>query len=287
VYEKAIADEVSAMADEESWPSWPVPRPGLTARELRQLEQERRISERLHRHRDQRGGGPRGRDRRLTRDDIVDAAIALADAEGVEAVSMRRLARDLRAGPMSLYWYVESKDDLLDLMLDRVQGDMSFPELSGDWRADLRSFARLSRAALKRHPWAIDLLGLRPPSGPNDAHNADLLFGIFLGLGVTPNTAVRLAMSFNTFLEGAVRNETLEIRGEREMADALSRMSEEDRETLYDEFFNRVSESGEYPSIARIMAAGIDPDDPATRDERFEFGLELILDGIAARLTHL
>jgi AcrR family transcriptional regulator len=270
------------MADENPWPSWPVSRPGLTPRELRQLENERRISERLHRH-PERGGGPRGRDRRLTREDIVSAAVALADAEGVEAVSMRRLARDLRAGPMSLYWYVESKDELLDLMMEQIEAEMYYPQPSGDWRGDLRVIAHLARSVLMRHSWAIVLMGTRPPTGPNDAHNADRLFGVFRDL-VDPRLAVLLVGTFVTYLHGAVQNDVMEMRGEREMDAAMSGMTEEERSALHDEFFKRITESQEYPSIAWMAQAGIDPDDPATRNERFEFGLELVLDGIAARL---
>lgn len=273
------------MAAEKSWPARFGPRPGLTPRELRQIERERRISARLHKHQD-RDGGPRGRDRRLTREFIVDAAIAIADAEGVEAVSMRRLARDLRAGPMSLYWYVESKEELLDLMLDQVEGEVHVPEPSGDWRSDLRVVAHESRNALKRHSWAIDLTGLRPPAGPNEARNADRLIGVFLSFGVEPLLAVRLGMTFGTFLEGAIRNEHLEIRDAREMAGPISVIDEEEQAALHNEFFKQVTESGKYPNIAQIMEANIDPDDPNSRDERFEFGLEVVLDGIAARLPH-
>jgi AcrR family transcriptional regulator len=271
------------MADEDPWPTWPVSRPGLTPRELRQLESERRISERLQRSRE-RGGGPRGRDRRLTREDIVTAAVTVADAEGAEAVSMRRLARDLRAGPMSLYWYVESKDELLDLMMEQVEGEMHYPDPSGDWRADLRVIAELTKEVLLRHPWAIELMGTRPPSGPNDARNADHLFGVFFKVGTDAHLATRLVATFVTYLHGAVQNDVMEARGQREMDEVTSAMTEEERTALHDEFLRRISESGEYPSIVRMAEAGIDPDDPDTRDERFEFGLEVVLDGIAARL---
>lgn len=271
------------MADENLWPPWPVSRPGLTPRELRQLENERRISERLQRHRE-RGGGPRGRDRRLTREDIVRAGVAVADAEGVEAVSMRRLARDLRAGPMSLYWYVESKDELLDLMMEQVEDEMLYPQPSGDWRADLRLIADLTRTVLMRHPWAIVLMGTHPPTGPNDARNADHMFGVFLATGVDPHLTARLVSTFVTYLHGSVQNDVMEIRGEREMDAAMSGMSEEEQVALHDEFFKRITESDEYPNIAQMVRAGIDPDDPATRTDRFEFGLEVVLDGIAARL---
>ena len=100
----------------------------------------------------------------LSRDEIVRAAIKVADAEGPDAVSMRRIARELNAGTMSLYWHVASKEELLDLMIDSVQGEQLAPEPSGDWRADLRALTRSARAALHRHPWMVDFIGGRPPS---------------------------------------------------------------------------------------------------------------------------
>ena len=91
----------------------------------------------------------------LSRDEIVRAAIKVADAEGPDAISMRRIARELNAGTMSLYWHVASKEELLDLMIDSVQGEQLTPEPSGDWRADLRALTRSARAALHRHPWMV------------------------------------------------------------------------------------------------------------------------------------
>ena len=79
--------------------------------------------------------------RGLSRADIVDVAVAIADAEGTEAVSMRRIARDLRVGAMSLYWHVESKEELHQLMLDTVQAEIEAPPPSGDWRTDLAAYA--------------------------------------------------------------------------------------------------------------------------------------------------
>ena len=102
----------------------------------------------------------------LSRDEIVRTAIKVADAEGPDAISMRRIARELNAGTMSLYWHVASKEELLDLMIDAAQGEQLAPEPSGDWRADLRALTRGARAVLHRHPWMVDFIGGRPPVGP-------------------------------------------------------------------------------------------------------------------------
>ena len=258
-------------------------RPGMTRRELRELDRERGIHSLIERRREH-GARTRPRDRSLTRADIVAAAMRVADAEGVDAVSMRRVARELHAGAMSLYWHVESKEDLQDLMLEQVEAEVQAPEPSGDWRADLRVFAHNVRTAMLRHPWAMDFVRLRPPSGPNDARNADRLFAIFDGLGLDIATTIRLATTFGIYVNGAVQNEIREVRGEREMTRATAEMTAAELEALRGEFERRVRESGRYPHIVKLMEAGIDPDDPATRGDRFDFGLGVVLDGIAAQL---
>ena len=123
--------------DEEQWPFFryprEYPRSGRTAREA---AREQKIAGHVQRHR-ARGSQPPRRDRGLSRAEIVKAAIAVADSEGPEAISMRRIAREVGAGAMSLYWYVASKEELLDLMLDAIEAEIEVPEPTGDWRADL------------------------------------------------------------------------------------------------------------------------------------------------------
>src|SRR4029077_15645468 len=97
---------------------------------------------------------------------IVDAGIAVADAEGAAAISMRRIAQVLQAGTMSLHWHVENKEHLLDPMVDTVRGDPEVPDAGGDWRAALRAIAFSQRALLHRHRWVMDFIGGRPPPRP-------------------------------------------------------------------------------------------------------------------------
>jgi AcrR family transcriptional regulator len=267
--------------DERLWPL--LPPVGLSARERRERDREQRIHAHISRHRD-RGDRPPRQVRGLTSEQIVASAIAIADAEGLEAVSMRRIAREVGAGVMSLYWYVASKDELQDLMLEAFEGEIHLPEPSGDWRADIRSFAQNSRAAMLRHQWAVELKGFRPPSGPNDAQNAERMFAILDGVGVSTLMVINVVMAVGTYVLGAVLREIREIAMQREIAEATAAMTEEEIEALYQEFAKRVTTSGKYPHIARFLDENIDPDSPDTRDERFEFGLDCLLDGIAARL---
>ena len=273
--------EERAMADEDPWAV--LPRFGLSAREQREREREQRIGAHVSSHREH-GRQPPRRDRGLTREEIVATAIAIADSEGVDAVSMRRIARELNAGVMSLYWYVASKEELHDLMLEAFEAEIAVPEPSGDWRADLRAFARSTRAVMMRHQWATDFKGFRPPSGPNDAQNAERMFAVLDVLGVNTMTVVNITMAVGTYLMGAVIREIREIQFQRETEQAMAGMTEEEINAVRGEFTRRFVESGQYPHIARFAEDDVDPDSPQTRDERFEFGLECLLDGIAARL---
>jgi AcrR family transcriptional regulator len=111
-------------------------------------------------------GPRRGPRPALTVPEVVRAAVAIADREGLEALTMRRLARELGVGPMALYTYVPGKAELLDLMLDAVYLEMPRNALPGDWRERLTAVARDNRALFEAHPWAATLSSSRPPLGP-------------------------------------------------------------------------------------------------------------------------
>jgi AcrR family transcriptional regulator len=175
--------------DEDPWLPLRMFRPGLSPLSPRERQRQRRVHEHV-----ERGGPPRRRDRGLTRDEIVAAAISIADAEGVEAVTMRRIARELGAGAMSLYWHVAAKEELQDLMLEAINAEIQVPEPSGDWRADLRAFARSARAAVLRHQWALDFMSNGPPAGPANARNADRMFRALDGLELDLVTQTWTAM---------------------------------------------------------------------------------------------
>lgn len=272
--------------DEEPWPFFryprQYPRSGPSAREA---AREDRIAGHVQRHK-ARGSQPPRRDRGLSREEIVSAAIAVADAEGPEAISMRRIAREVGAGVMSLYWYVASKEELLDLMLDAIEAEIEVPEPTGDWRADLGVFAHRTRAALRRHGWAVEFIGTRPPSGPNDVRNLERLLSLLDGIGVDDYQVVMgIFMTVATFVIGAVIREAQEVRFQAEQERVEASMTPEEVQAEHERFRSWFESSGRYPHIARLMEAGIDPDDPNTRDERFQFSLDCVLDGIAARLA--
>jgi AcrR family transcriptional regulator len=272
--------------DDEQWPFFPYsrqyPRPDRLSR---QEAREQRIAGHVQRHR-QRGAQLPRRDRGLSQAEIVRAAIAVADAEGPEAISMRRVAREVGAGAMSLYWYVSSKEELLDLMLDAIDAEIEVPEPSGDWRADLGAFARRTRDALRRHGWAVGYIGTRPPSGPNDLRNLERLLSLLDGLGVEDVRLIMgVFMTVATFVIGAVVREAQEVRFQHEQERREAGLTAEETQAEHEHYREWFEASGEFPHIARLMKSGVDPDDPATREERFQFSLDCVLDGIAARLA--
>jgi AcrR family transcriptional regulator len=219
---------------------------------------------------------PRRRDRGLSRDRIVKTAIQLADAEGIDAVTMRAIAQKLRTGAMSLYWHVGSKDDLMDLMRDAVVGEFERIEHpSGDWRADLTALATDSRDAFLRHPWLTSVVGGRPTLGPNFLRHAELSLGVVSHLDADATTQLAIVFAVDDYVRGFVTRELEEIGGPQGGAD-----DREWQESVAP-YMREILESGDYPHLAAMIAGrGYEIDS----DTRFSFGLQCLLDGIAARL---
>jgi AcrR family transcriptional regulator len=238
--------------------------------------------------RQQLGGTQRGRGRNrvvpsLSRAEIVDAAIAVADAEGPEAVSMRRIAQVLRSGTMSLYWHVTNKEHLLDLMLDALAAEVRVPDPSGDWRADLQRVARENRAMLLRHRWMMDFVGGRPPLGPNTMLNLDRSLAMLDELGVDTTLALNILETVATYVLGATLREMREIRVQRDYEH--SGISPDEWLPLRNAWRDRLDADGRFSHVVRFLDQDIDPDAEETRDERFEFGLDCVLDGIAVKIA--
>jgi AcrR family transcriptional regulator len=267
--------------DEDLWPLFSdlrrrAGRAGRDGRDQRVHEHVRDMAD--------RGRKPSRRVRALSRGEIVQAAIKVADAEGAEAVSMRRIARELNAGAMSLYWHVASKDELLDLMLDAVEGEQQPPEPTGDWRTDLRAIAMAQRAALHRHEWLMDFIGGRPPLGPNTLRTLDRALAAIDPLGLATETALNVLSTVGTYVLGAVLREFRESNVQRHDEEALAEMTAAEAQEILASHVARIRATGRFSHFLRVFDEGIDPDAAETRDARFEFGLECVLDGVAARL---
>jgi AcrR family transcriptional regulator len=219
----------------------------------------------------------RGQRQALDRAQIVRAAIAIADEEGPQELSMRRIARRLGVGAMSLYWYVASKEELLDLVFDAVLGEEPVPtHHSGDWRADLTLLARRGRAMMLRHPWLPSLMHVASRLGPNALAHADFSLATVDGLGLDTLTSFSIPNAVDDYVRGAVL-------GELEWAAFKERAGQGDAgwPAILSSYREQAGQSGRYPALARHFSEIKDVDAEAN----FEFGLSCLLDGIAARIA--
>lgn len=225
-------------------------------------------------------GRPRGG---LSRDEIVAAAIGIADRDGTAAISMRKIAQVLQAGAMSLYWHLASKEHLLELMLDAMLAEVAVPEPTGDWKADLRTQARSMREVLLRHTWVVDFIGARPPLSPNTLRSIDKMLASLDGLDLDTETAMNVLQTVNTYVSGAVLREFQEIRTQREQEQLL--IAHEELLDKLGEWRRRLAAAGKFEHFLRMLDDNVDPDAESTRQERFEFGLDCVLEGVAAKIA--
>jgi AcrR family transcriptional regulator len=221
-------------------------------------------------------GEPRGRARTaVTREEIVEAALAVADEAGFDAVSMRNVAQRLGVGAMTLYHYVPSKDDLLDLMFDEVMRELLVPEpLPDEWRAAITAISRRTRESWLRHPWLASAVGARSAFGPNSMRHVEQSLAAISGLGVEGAEAFVVLSAIDDFTLGhALRQVSAQagLRREGLDSDAWRRAIEP--------YWREMLATGEFPRLERMVDAEWD----FLNEERFELGLGWMLDGIAER----
>jgi AcrR family transcriptional regulator len=208
----------------------------------------------------------------LNRDRIVRAAIRLADADGLEAVSLRKVATELGVGPMRLYGYIAGKEELLDLMVDAIHAEIR--PVGDGWREVLRSLAETTRQAAHEHEWLADLLGGRPQLGPHALARGESLVA---ALGdVEVDAVMPVVMAVDAYVIGAVRREIAERRAER-----ATGLDEQRWQAALGPYLERTFATGRFPALATVVrdAAHLDA------DETFHLGLDFLLDGIEARIS--
>ncbi|MFI5695657.1 TetR/AcrR family transcriptional regulator [Kribbella sp. NPDC051586] len=208
-----------------------------------------------------------------SRTEIAAAAVRVADAEGLAAVSMRRVATDLGTGTTSLYRYVDDKDELLDLMVDQAMGDARPPALTGDWRADLAAIAHAQRALMLRHPWLVRLPATRPALGPNSLAWLEATYGALDVPRLSADEVLMQAATVLTFVRGHALEESTEREAGSTMADWLSKQSQ---------YAERVIGSGDYPHLSRMMLEAGTPHAADRFDQLFARSLDHVLTGLAA-----
>ncbi|WP_109004555.1 TetR/AcrR family transcriptional regulator [Streptomyces rishiriensis] len=208
----------------------------------------------------------------LSRERIVRAAIQLADADGLDAVSLRKVATALDVRPMRLYGYIAGKAELLDLMVDAAYAEIR-PDGAG-WREVLRSLAEATRHAAHEHEWLADLLGGRPQLGPHALASGET---VMAALGdVDLDAVMPVVAAVNAYVIGAVRREIAERRAER-----ATGMDEKRWQAALGPYLERTLATGRFPALSTVVrdAAHLDA------DHTFRIGLDFLLDGIEARIS--
>ena len=223
--------------------------------------------------------GARGPQPTHTRDDLAAAAVRLADAEGIDAVTIRRVAAELGAAPTALYRYVSRKGELFELMVDAVIGEESPPEHSGDWRTDLRVIAENTRAGALRHPWLPPLATGRLSLGPNMLRWLEFSSGVFAGHDLRADEILLNLDTLTAFVGGHVMQALAEIDVARR-----SGLNHEQWQAAQGAYGESIITGGQYPHLARIMVEAEGPHARDRLERSFRLGLERILDGIATSL---
>ncbi len=204
---------------------------------------------------------------RLNRDRVLRAAIALADAAGIESLTMRKLGEELGVEAMSLYNHVANKDGLLDGMIDAVFSEIDLPSGAADWKTAMRERAISAREVLSRHPWAIGLMESRTTPGPATLRHHDTVIGTLRDAGFSIEMAAHALSALDSYTYGfALQESSLPFDTAEETAQVA--------QTILAQF-----PADEYPHLTEltidyVLQPGYD------YANEYEFGLDLILDGL-------
>jgi AcrR family transcriptional regulator len=205
----------------------------------------------------------------LTRERALTTAVALADADGIGSLSMRRLARELGIEAMSLYHHVANKEDILDWMIELVFGEIELPPADADWKIAMRVRADSARAAMTRHPWAISLMESRSSPGPATLRHHDAVLGCCRAAGFSVAMAAHAFSLIDSYIYGFVLQEVnLPFDDGSDLGEVVESMM-------------LPFSPDDYPHLVELTTEHILKPGYRYGDE-FEYGLGLILDGLAA-----
>ncbi|WP_329093642.1 TetR/AcrR family transcriptional regulator [Streptosporangium sp. NBC_01469] len=255
-------------AERAASPPTPAPAPAPSpARDISgTLARSTRVAEAGAEPREPRDGLSTGR--------IVRTAIRIADTEGLDALSMRRVAAELDAGTMSLYRYVPGKDTLIELMVEAVFAESAPPDpVPGGWRAGLELAARREWAMYSRHPWVLRVIATpQPPLGPNVLADVERSMRAVDGLGLDPMTMHWVAIMVSAQVQGSALLLVNEVEAERRTG-----VTTRQWRALKAPMLQEILESGRFPMLSRLHE---ERGDAIDLDEWFEFGLRRLLDGL-------
>ena len=215
----------------------------------------------------------RGRRPSLTVDRVVKAAIAVADRDGIEAMSMARVANETGVGTMTLYTYVPGKAELIDLMVDEVFLERRLEEVELDgWRERIELYARNTLEMHQRHPWLRQVSLAQPPFGPGLLAQEEFLLSSLDRAGLTPRQVTAAATAVMLFVDSAVGTV---VRAHETHPYATS---------AAEHFWETIFDPSRYPSMNHLwLSGGYDRGAADAAAEAFEFGLARLLDGIESR----
>jgi AcrR family transcriptional regulator len=204
---------------------------------------------------------------RLTRERVLLVAVDLADKGGVEALSMRKLSQELGVEAMSLYNHVANKDDLLDGMIDLVFGEIGLPPKGANWKTAMRQRAISARSVLARHPWAIGLMESRSTPGPATLRHHDAVIGCLREAGFSIALAAHAYSVLDSYIYGfALQQASLPFKTSEEVVEVT--------ESILCQFPTDAYPHLTEMAVQHVLRPGYD------YALEFEFGLELILDGL-------
>jgi AcrR family transcriptional regulator len=209
---------------------------------------------------------------RLSRERVLWAAVAVADAGGIDSLTIRSLSQSLGTKPMSVYYYVANKDEILDGIVDLVFGEIELPEPGGDWRTEIRRRADSARRVLRAHPWAIGLMESRTSPGPATLRHHDAVIATLRAAGFSQELTAHAYAMLDSYTYGfALQEAGLPFEASDTVADVA--------EPIMERF-----STGEYPHLVEMatdyyLRPGYD------FGNEFTWGLDLILDALATRAT--
>ena len=209
---------------------------------------------------------------RLSRERVVEAALAIADADGLGALTIRSLASELGVKPMSVYYHVANKDEILAALVDVVFGEIELPVPGRPWRPEMERRAHSAREVLARHRWAIGLLESRTDPGPANLRHHDTVIATLRAGGFSPAMTAHAYALIDSYVYGfALQEASLPFEGRESVGDIAGPIME-------------LMAAGSYRHLAQMATAYYLQPGYDFGDE-FRFGLDLILDGLEAALS--
>lgn len=208
---------------------------------------------------------------RLSRERVLRGALAIADAGGLPALTIRSLAHELGAKPMSVYYHVANKDEILDGIVDLVFSEIYLPVVGGDWRTEISQRARSARQVLRLHPWATPLLESRRTLGPATLRHHDAVLGVLRTGGFSLEGVAHAYAVLDAFIYGhAIQEASLPFEGPDSATEVAGPIME-------------LMVAGEYPHMTEMVTSYyLQPGYDFANE--FEFGLRLVLDALTRTL---